>query len=129
MAEFDKQIKTALKLIKKKGKVVKWRVLRDGAPPDGNKPWKVAAADTLDYDVSICFVPIGSSSALPMSFIVNAPVPVECLSGFMAAADAVSFTPSLKDIVIMDDKELRIENIGTLSPNGQNIIHAIVFKK
>lgn len=46
----------------------------------------------------------------------------------MGYMGAVNFEPSLKDVVIRDGKELRLENIDVLSPNGQTILYTVVFK-
>ena len=121
MARFDRQIATALKLIKKNGQVVTWRS-KTSSPPDPSKPWKPVETSSTDTAVDICFLPATKQT---LEFLGLTEVPVGCVIGLMGQ---VSFNPSLSDIVIRDGAQLRIESIDKLAPNGQNILYTMVFK-
>ena len=126
MAQFDRQVQTALKLIAKNGQSVKWRVVRDGAPVDSSQPWKpTQPATPVEHDVTICFLTVDKDTYETLSYMAGGEVPMGAVMGLMGA---VNFEPSLKDVVIRDGKELRLENIDVLSPNGQTILYTVVFK-
>ena len=126
MAQFDRQVQTALKLIAKNGQAVKWRVVRDEPPVDASQPWKPTNdATPVEKDVSICFLTVDRMTFETLSFMNGGEVPTGAVLGYMGAVD---FEPSLKDVVIRDGKELRLENIDVLSPNGQTMLYTVVFK-
>ena len=60
-----------------------------------------------------------------IAYLRGTEVPTGSVMGLMGA---VNFEPSLKDVVIRDGKELRLENIDVLSPNGKTILYTVVFK-
>lgn len=123
MTRFDRQIETALRLIKKNGQAVKWRVIDDPAPVDPNKPWEPGAATPVDEDVRICFLPMDAKTFV---FMKATEVPKGSVVGLMGN---VPFEPNIKDVVIRDANELRIESIDLLAPNGQKILYTVVFKQ
>lgn len=125
MGEFDRQIATAQRLIRQKGQAVKWRVITNGAPSDPLKPWKPTQSPTVDYAVSICFLPINKETQRTLMLQAKSEVPTSNLMGLMGA---VPFAPDMKDVVLRDGKELRIEAIDTLAPNGQPILYTVYFK-
>lgn len=55
MGEFDGALALAVRLIKKKGKLVKLARLKDGPPADPKKPWRPTAAQKIEYEVSAVF--------------------------------------------------------------------------
>lgn len=125
MGQFDRQIKTALKLIAKNGQAVKWRVVRNGEA-DPSTPWKPALPiEVVEYDVEMCFLPISRQIRESLVFMKGSDVSTSSVMGYMGA---VEFAPSLKDVVIRDGQEYRIENIDYLAPNGQNILYTVIFK-
>lgn len=126
MARFDAQIKTALRLIAKNGQLVKWRIVRDAAPINPAQPWKPTnPATPVEEDVTICFLTVDKDTYETLSYMAGGEIPMGAVMGLMGA---VSFEPSLKDVVIRDGKELRLFNIEKLSPNGQAILYTTVFK-
>lgn len=126
MARFDRQIKTALRLIAKNGQAVKWRVIDDPTPTDPNKPWEPGPATPDDKDVTICFLPIDRQTMETFNFIKGTEVTKGSAMGLMGQ---VNFDPNIKDVVIRDGKELRIASLDVLSPNGQKILYTVVFKE
>ena len=126
MGQFDRQVKTALKLIAKNGQAVKWRIVRDGAPVDSSQPWKpTQPATPVEHDVTICFLTVNKDTYETLSYMAGGEVPMGAVMGLMGA---VNFEPSLKDVVIRDGKELRLFNLEELNPNGQTILYTMVFK-
>ena len=126
MARFDRQVQTAKKLIAKNGQLVKWRVVRDGAPVDSSQPWKpTQPATPVEHDVTICFLTVDKDTYETLSYMAGGEVPMGAVMGLMGA---VNFEPSLKDVVIRDGKELRLFNVEELNPNGQTILYTMVFR-
>lgn len=125
MPRFDRQIETALRLIKKNGQAVKWRVINDPAS-DPLQPWNPEAATPVDNDVVICFLPVNRQTMETFNFVKGTEVPKGAVMGLMGN---VPFEPNLKDVVIRDNVELRIAHIITLSPNGQKILHKVLFQQ
>lgn len=126
MARFDRQIQTALRLIKKNGEAVKWRVVDDAAPADPSQPWNPGPATPIDNDVFICFLPVDLKTQETFTFIKGTEVPKGSVMGLMGN---VPFEPNLKDVVIRNGAELRLAYIDVLSPNGQKILYTMVFQK
>lgn len=120
---FDRQISTALRLIKKNGQKVVWRKIEDVKNTD--KPWLPSDAIVTNYDVDICFLPVGREGMDTMVFFQNTEVEIGSVKGLMGDVD---FEPSLKDVVIRGEEELRILSIDLLSPNGQEVLYKIRFK-
>lgn len=124
MGQFDRQIETAKRLIKKNGQLVTWRKLA-ATTPDASKPWLVAASTPTDYeDVSICFLPPGRVTQELIHYIKGSDVTTGNVQGLMAAQ---AFEPDAKDVVMRDGKTLRIKSIDPLAPNGQSILYTIEF--
>lgn len=121
MGQFDKQISSASRLIARYGQLVKWRVVRNDTPVDYLQPWKRQEPTSfVEHDVSICFFSEGDS----LKYFKDSEVQTGSIVGYMGA---VNFEPSLKDVVIRNNKELRIRSIDALAPNGQNILYTIAF--
>lgn len=126
MAQFDRQIATAIRLIKKYGQVIAWRQTLN--EDDIVEPWKEEAPDevTPDKTPSIVFLYSDNKAEETLGFMVGSDIPNGTLIGYMGSVD---FTPSISDIVIRDSEVLRIKNINVLSPNGQIILYIIEFAK
>lgn len=124
MARFDRQIATALRLIKKNGRSVNWRQVRDTVA-DPSQPWKTGESEIVDNTVTICFLPVDRDTYKTLAFRFNGEIPSFSQLGYMGA---VNFDPNLKDVVIRDGEELRIAYIDKLAPNGQNILYTVLFQ-
>lgn len=125
MAQFDRAINTAQRLIAKNGEKVKWRVIEDVTPTDPNKPWEPGPALPEDKDVTICFLPVDRQTQETFNFIKGTEVPKGSVMGLMGN---VPFAPNLKDVVIRNGVELRLAYIDVLSPNGQKVLYTMVFQ-
>lgn len=119
MGKFDRQIATAKRLIQKNGQLVQWkRTVKDLSTTN---PWEQVETEPILNDVYICFLP---STDPWIKYIKGTDVTAGALYGLMGQT---SFDLSSGDVVIRDDKELRIKTIDKLSPNGQNILYTIEF--
>lgn len=124
MARFDRQIATALRLIKKNGQLVQWRQLQ--RTDDPSDPAAVIEGPPVDRDVFICFLPVDKDNKEFINFLRGTnEIKVGSLIGLMGN---VSFEPGASDYVIRDGKPLEIFNIDLLSPNGQKILYTVEFK-
>lgn len=122
MARFDRQIETAIRLIKKNGQKVIWR--QTAKPSDTLEPWKQQDAASIDKDAIICFLPVDKETREFLTYIRGTDVPMGSELGLMGAVD---FEPSIEDVVLRDGKTYRIKHIDLLSPNGQKILYTIEF--
>jgi hypothetical protein len=128
MGVFSSFDKLAHRLINKNGQFVTWRIYKQDE--NAASPWNPHGSFT-DYQfeekkVKIVFFPISLQNNKTQSFINNSEQHKSDLFGYMASKD---FTPDLKDVVMRGDKELRIEKIDVLSPNGEvDILYEIYFK-
>lgn len=121
--EYDSAIALAQRLIAKKGQKVTWKQVKNTADP--SEPWKQTPTADVSKTVSICFVAVSDNQWRKLlAYLKGTEVPTGRLAGIMGA---VNFTPNLKDVVVRSGKELRIESIDVLSPNGQVILYTIEF--
>ena len=124
MGVYDRQIKTATRLIKEKGQVVTWKVLADGAPVDPLKPWLPSGGVPEEKEVIIVFLPHTKENKQFLRYMKQSEVETGFLTGLMAQVD---FAPQIKDVVVRDGVELTVETIDIISPNGENILYALEF--
>lgn len=124
MGVFDRQIANAIRVIQKKGQVVTWRQLSDGAPADMSKPWKPGETVETEVEVSIVFLPETQKNLEFLRLIMGTTVPTGNLTGLMAAQN---FTPKVKDIVVRDGIPLGVCSVDPLAPNGDIILYSLRF--
>lgn len=123
MGIFDRQIETALRLIKKNGQSVTWRkTALSVADPDA--PWLQLPGTITDYTPHICFLPLDREGQDFLVALGNTEAITGSYYGLMGAVD---FTPAIGDVVIRDGVTLEIKSIDLLSPNGQKILYTIIF--
>lgn len=124
MARFDRQIATALRLIKKNGQLVQWRQLQRTENPA--EPGEVISAPPIDRNVYICFLPVDKDNKEFINYLRGTnEIKMGSLIGLMGQ---VSFTPDPADLVIRDGVTLEMFNVDLLSPNGQKILYTVEFK-
>lgn len=128
MTVYTRQIATAIRLIKAKGEKAVWKQNRNAAPPDVTKPWIEGAPLTpVSIPVSIVFLPTNKANEELIRALMNMPeVKSGSVYGLMAS---VAFAPSDKDTVVrLSGREVRIESIDVLEPDGTPILYTIYFK-
>lgn len=118
---FESQIETAKRLIEKNGELVIWRQVRNTV--NENQPWKPVAPVPVDNEVTIVFLPRERVDT-QLIRATSESIPIGSVYGLMAQVD---FSPSAKDVVIRGGKEIRINAIDPLAPNGTPIIYTIDF--
>lgn len=124
MARFDRQIATALRLIKKNGQLVKWRQLQRADDP--SDPAAVIESAPVDRDVYICFLPVDKDNKEFINYLRGTnEIKMGSLIGLMGN---VPFVPDASNLVIRDGVQLEIFNIELLSPNGQKVLYTVEFK-
>lgn len=124
MGRFDRQIATALRLIKKNGRLVQWRQLVRRENPD--KPWETLPAVPVDHNVYICFLPVDKDNREFINYVRGSnEIKIGSEIGLMGQ---VEFEPDGADKVIRDGLTLEILNIDLLAPNGQKILYTVEFK-
>ena len=119
MSEYDSLVKTALRLIKKKGVSVIWRQITEGPSPDPDKPWLSGETITTDYSVDIVFLPVSTISSQYMS---GTTVPEGAVVGYMPQ---VAFVPSIKDVIIRDNKQITINKFNEYKPAIDTILYEL----
>jgi len=126
VAEYDKIIATAQRLIEKKGQLVQWHSVPNPIIADSNEPWIVTEPVPVTHDVYICFVPVRDREMRKfLAYIKGSEVPTGRLAGLMGA---VNFEPAIKDEVVRDGALLKLADIDLLSPNGQKVLYTIEFE-
>lgn len=126
MGQFDRQIQTALRLIKKNGQQVDW-VKTEETVLNPDMPWLPVGTIETTYRPYICFLPLDLQGRKFLMSLGTAPeIAVGSYYGLMGA---VSFIPSKEDKIIRDGQSLSIESIDLLSPNRQKILWTIIVNK
>ena len=124
MAKFDRQIETALRLIKKNGQLVNWTSQTGESLPDPTKPWLPVGTTPVIYTPHICFLPLDLQGK-EFLFSLNGS---EAVTGtYYGLMGNVNFEPNTSDIIVRDGIILDINSIDLLSPNGQKILYTIIF--
>lgn len=126
MGVYDRQIATALRIIKAKGQVVTWFQPVDNADDNPAAP---VGLPPVQFPVSIAFFPNNELSLFSTrSMMLNTEVAQGAFYGLMGAQ---VFTPGLRDWVVTPDGHtyrVKPENgIDTIAPNGQVILHTVRF--
>lgn len=123
MAQFDRAIETAIRLIKKNGQSIQWKQQTNNVP-DPTKPWEIETTGFVEFNPFICFLPLDKDGREFLSSLGGSEITVGSYYGLMGA---VPFTPIKSDTVVRDGVVLDIESIDLLSPNGQKVLYTIVF--
>lgn len=123
MGQFDRQIETALRLIKKNGQQISWK--RTAAIlPDPDKPWLPVGDTEIEYTPFICFLPLDRVGKEFLQALGQSEAITGTYYGLMGAQP---FAPNLKDVITRDGVPLDIASIDILAPNGQIILYTITI--
>ena len=124
MSVYDRQIASAIRLIKAKGQTVTWK--KTNLVQDSTQPWKTSDPSAAMHSVAIVFLKPQSDFRNKMNHLLKGTdVPNGGVRGLMGAVD---FTPDLTDVVIRNEVEMRIMNFDVIAPNGDAILYDIEFK-
>lgn len=121
MANYNRQIATAKRLIKKYGSPVTFRTIRETASDD--EPWKDSIVVTEDKTVDAVFVEDSTTlQQIFSAYLSGGVVPDGKTTVFLPD---FGIQPTNKDVIIKDGIEYRIEKVGTLKPAEQIIMHSL----
>lgn len=121
-SSYDSLIATAKRMISEKGQTVTWRQL---TTTPGAKSWEAGDNVQTDNSVKMVFLPNERYERETLRYLAGTDVPNGNTIGYMAQ---VSFSPSLKDVVIQDGVERAIGSIKEYAPNGTPILYVIEFR-
>jgi hypothetical protein len=125
MGQFDRQIQTAIRLIKKNGQQVDW--IKKVVTPNPSEPWNETSSDVVAGKPFICFLPLDLQGK---QFLISLGAAPEIAQGtYYGLMGAVNFQPSTADKVLRDGKYLEIGSVDLLSPNGQKLLWTVIFNK
>lgn len=127
MGTYDRQIATAERLIREKGKAV--QVVRQTTVTDPAKPWEPGVpTEVLDdaYGVFLNFNRVDMETMVKMSGASE--VQTSDRKVLLAAA-AVSGVPTTNDKLRDADGDWSIEWVQVLSPNGENILYTLRVRR
>lgn len=126
MAQFDRQIATALKLIKKYGQPIDW--VHNIESTDPATPWLPSVGSSVSYEPIICFLPINTLTPREIHAYLGYVPGIEAQTGmYYGLMGSVEFNPSLKDTVSRDGVKLNLATIDLLAPNGQKVLYTMIF--
>ena len=120
MAEYDKAIALAKRLIDKKGRTVTL-MLSENAASDEGKPWEVNEVQRRSVDVKAVLVPIESK------YVDGTTVMVTDKQMYLAAADVTfPITPQAK----VRDKgyDNQVIKVETLEPGDQVVLYTVIIR-
>jgi len=127
MGVYDRQIATALRMIREKGELCVWASSTQAEAND-SEPWNGTPSESVPYeDTPIVFFPLNQQWSELIRYLRGTEVQSGSLYGIMPQ---VEFSPQLTDSVTRSDGSvLRPLAIDPLSPNGEIILYTIRFNK
>lgn len=127
MSIYARQIATAKRVIKKKGRACVWNNV--GNAPNAARPWKPGARNPNAHNVHIAFFNETSSKDLAsLATLMGTDIVVGDDYGLMPA---VSFVPTAKAEIYAADGTTLLRTVNTidaLAPNGDVILYTIKFE-
>lgn len=124
---------SATRMIAQYGQIVTWKQLNEGTPTDTTKPWKEGGFTAVTYNVKMLFLPnnrlfFESEHLIRMD---NSRDEFDTQvagqeQGYLAVQ---SFTPKVKDVVIRDNKEYRIQSLNLYKPATIVLLWIVEFEK
>lgn len=132
--DYARLVETALRLIKKNGQAVTWRVTGDPVSSDATKPWLASAADaSTDFDCFAVFLPMKSLRSPFLSMMKDA-TDVPAGSETVLIAGNSDFEPAMNDLCLRNDangnpQTHRIVRLNTLRPATTSVLHILVMSR
>lgn len=122
MANYNRQIATAKKLIAKYGSKVTYNRIRD-IEEDPDQPWLPGGTQVTSSTIDSVFVNQSSTLAQTLAaFMVGTTIPDGQITVFIPD---IGFAPSPKDTITKDGVEYRFTGVGILQPAEQIIMSSI----
>lgn len=129
MTAFARQLATCQRLIARYGVNCTWQIAANGAPVDTSQPWKpTLAGSPTTHTVKIVLVTPKQRTLFELLRALGTEVPEVNGAGLMAGG--LSFTPSLKDRVIIPvgGATYTPANFTILQPDGVPLLYRIDWK-
>ena len=127
MGTYDRQIATAERLIREKGKAV--QVVRQTTVTDPTKPWEPGVPTEVLDDAYGVFLNFNQSDLETMSKMSGASEVQASDRKVLLAAAALSGAPTTNDKLREADGDWSIEWVQVLSPNGENILYTLRVRR
>ena len=131
MAQYDKSIVLATRLIAKFGGPAVLRRFSDASTPDADKPWRKTPGTppSDDEDVSAVFLNFGDMGRSGERYNRDWNIQVGDKLVFISGGDLAA-PPELRDRIYRDgggadDEGWSISKVQTLDPNGQQILYEL----
>lgn len=124
MGTYDRQVATAERLIREKGKAVK--VVRQSTTlPDSNKPWEPGVPTETLTDAYGVFLNFNAQDMETMSKMAGASEVQSSDRKVLLAAAAAGAPLTTNDKLRDADGDWSIEWVQVLAPNGENILYTV----
>lgn len=121
MAQYDRQIATAKRLIKKYGAAVPVKIRTVAEDPE--KPWQTIETEQT-YSANIVFLPLDNKAQASLGLMDNTEIPKGACIAYMGA---VNFPMDLQAKIEFDGKTWELFYMDVLRPNGRIILHTMVL--
>lgn len=125
MADFyERMIALGFRLIAKYGQPAIHRRL-EVTEADPNTPWIAAGKPNVDTNVVIAFVPVDRYAWETMRMREGTDITEGHITGYMAA----SLAPNVKDVIIRAGRQLTIDDVITINPDGRDVLHIMLLRQ
>lgn len=124
MGTYDRQVATAERLIREKGKAVQL-VRQTTTTPDPTKPWEPGESTETLTDAYGVFLNFNQNDMETMSKMAGASEVQASDRKVLLAAAAAGNPPTTNDKLRDADGDWSIEWVQVLAPNGENILYTL----
>lgn len=115
-------IAAALRLIKAKGVACTWYTTTPAVSP--TQPWKEISSSQTGYSTHIVLLPFDSVTRRMFGYDGDRPIPVGSLVGYVPGSS--TFSPSLRDTILVGSTTYTIAAFDALNPNAdQDIVYIV----
>ena len=120
MGVFDRQIASALRLIKKNGMKCTYHSVQ--AIPDSPQEWNGDDPITATYEVDMVFIPVDRVDRDTQVYREYQDVPLNFTQCYIPI---VPFVPKLKDYFFRDGKQYNVQRVVEYKPNNEVIAYML----
>lgn len=129
MAQYDKSIALATRLITKFGAPAVLRRFTDASLADPDKPWRRSKPSNTDIPVQAVFLNFGDMGRAGEQYMAGTDIQTGDKLVFIPG-EGLSEAPRLRDRLYRDgadpdDEGWAIVQVQTLDPNGQQVLHQL----
>lgn len=133
MAQYDKAVATATRLIAKFGGPAVLRRYADAPLPDADKPWRRGSPTPADTSVNAVFLNFGDMGRAGEQYMPGTVIEEGDKLVLISGGDLAE-PPHLRDRLYRDgagadDEGWSIVQVQTLDPNGQQVLHQLQVRR